>query len=92
MYAKHAAAVGEVDRLSPAILSQIDPQAFWSAVLWLHAFIATLQESARIELRPELNLDQNLVDPWKALEPGNVKSNEYLSKSMPASMGLNHQH
>lgn len=75
MYVKHAAALGESDRLMPAILAQIDPQAFWSAVLWLKPFIETLNE---------LNLAQDLIDAWKALEAGKVKSKEKLTKCILA--------
>eukprot|EP00985_Skeletonema_marinoi_P007076 scaffold3106_cov81-Skeletonema_marinoi.AAC.4 len=70
MYAKHAAALGESDRLYPAVLAAVDPQAFWSAMLWYEAFIETLQE---------LNLSVDLVDAWKGLEKGRTSSKQLFA-------------
>ena len=52
-------------RLFPAILAEVDPQAFWSAILWLEPFIRTLEE---------LDLPLELIDEWKALEMGKKTS------------------
>lgn len=61
MYARHAVAMGESHRLYPAVLAAVDPQAFWSAMLWFDAFIQTLQE---------LKLSADLINAWKDLENG----------------------
>lgn len=70
MYAKHAAALGESDRLHPSVLAAVDPQAFWSAVLWYESFIQTLQE---------LDLSVDLIDAWKDLAKGRTKSKQHFS-------------
>ena len=70
MYAKHAAALGESDRLHPAVLAAVDPQAFWSAMLWFDPFIQTLEE---------LDLSVDLIDAWKDLAKGRTKSREHFS-------------
>lgn len=70
MYAKHAAALGESDRLHPAVLAAVDPQAFWSAMLWFESFIQTLQE---------LDLSVDLIDAWRDLAKGRTKSKQHFS-------------
>lgn len=77
MYAKHAVALGEPDRLHPAVLSAVDPQAYWSAMLWYPKFIQTLQE---------LNLSVDLIDAWKELGNGRTRSKKYFTE---ASMNFN---
>jgi len=79
MYAKHAAALGETNRLDPSVLAAVDPQAFWSAMLWYEAFIETLQE---------LNLSVDLVDAWKGLEKGRTSSKQlFAAASMMFDFG-----
>ena len=70
MYAKHAAALGESDRLHPAVLASVDPQAFWAAMLWFESFIQTLQG---------LDLSVDLIDAWKDLAKGRTKSKQHFS-------------
>lgn len=72
-YPRHAAAMGECDRLFPSILSQVDPQILWAAMLWLNRFIQALEE---------LNLSSDLIDEWKALEIGREKSRTYFNDHM----------
>lgn len=72
MYARHAVAMGESHRLHPAVLNAVDPQAFWSAMLWFDAFNQTLQE---------LKLSVDLIDAWKDLENGRYRSNKYFAKA-----------
>jgi hypothetical protein len=74
-YPKHAAAMEETDRLFPAILAEVDPQAFWAATLWLKQFIASLEE---------LKLPVTLVQEWKDLEGGKQKSKKAFEKCMEA--------
>ena len=42
-YVKVASALGEVDRLDPACLASIDPQAFWSAIAHIDEFYPAIQ-------------------------------------------------
>lgn len=70
MYAKHTVALEESDRLHPAVLATVDPQAFWSAMLWFDAFVQTLQE---------LKLSVDLIDAWKELEKGRCSSKKYFA-------------
>eukprot|EP00980_Cylindrotheca_fusiformis_P026633 scaffold16700_cov119-Cylindrotheca_fusiformis.AAC.3 len=72
-YPRHAAALGETDRLFPSVLAEVDPQAFWGAVLWLSHFTVVLQE---------LNLPEGLVQEWKDLEEGKQKSRMIFEKYM----------
>jgi len=69
-YPKHAAALGECDRLSPSILAEVDPQMFWAAVLWLKQFIKALVD---------LDMPTKLVDEWKDLEQGKEKSRTHFA-------------
>eukprot|EP00980_Cylindrotheca_fusiformis_P026632 scaffold16700_cov119-Cylindrotheca_fusiformis.AAC.2 len=73
VYPKHAAAMGETDRLSPSVLAVADPQAFWGALLWLEHFISSLEE---------LGLPADLLEEWKELEGGKRKSREEFEKCM----------
>jgi hypothetical protein len=72
-YPRHAAAMAETDRLFPAILAEVDPQAFWAAILWLKQFIASLEE---------LKLPLALVQEWRDLEGGMQKSKKAFEKCM----------
>lgn len=73
MYAKHATAMGESHRLFPAVLAEVDPQAFWNALLWLKPFLQTLQT---------LDLPSNIMEEWKEFESGKTTSNKYHVDSM----------
>jgi hypothetical protein len=61
-YVKNAAALGATTRLSPPILAQVDPQAFWSAILHYYKFLATLKECC--------SSDTKLVKEWADLLKG----------------------
>jgi len=72
MYAKHAVVLGESDRLHPSVLAAVDPQAFWSAMLWFESFIQTLQE---------LNVSAALIDAWKDLGKGRTSSKQHFAEA-----------
>ncbi len=72
-YVRHAAALEECDRLHPKVLSEVDPQMFWAALLWSKPFIRTLEE---------LNLSSDLIDEWKDLEStGKEMSRNHFKKA-----------
>lgn len=66
-YARHAVALGEYDRLSPLVLAQVDPQAFWAAVLHIEAFLKVLKAC-------ELH---DLVAEWDEVAKGVRESRHY---------------
>lgn len=68
-YVRNAVALGATQRLAPAVLVQVDPQAFWSAVLHCDAFVATLKECCAGSSSSECKLDE-----WLALGRGRTKS------------------
>ena len=76
MYPRHAAALKETYRLFPEVLAEVDPQAFWSSMLWLKPFIQALEE---------LQLSADLINEWKALQTGKDKSNEHFSYCMAST-------
>ncbi len=72
-YADNVVALGETYRLFPEALAAVDPQVFWSAVLWLEEFIQKLEQ---------LQVADDLISAWKALEAGKDKSEAYFTKCM----------
>jgi len=71
IYAKNAAAIGETDRLYPSVLAAVDPQAFWSAMLWFDTlFVQTIQD---------LDLSANLLNARKELQQCRNRSKSYFS-------------
>lgn len=72
VYARHAVAMGESHRLHPDVLAAVDPQAFWSAVLWFDAFNQVLRE---------LHVPVDLIDAWKHLDDGRCRSKQYFDKA-----------
>lgn len=60
-YIEQAVALDEWHRLSPGVLAQVDPKAFWSAILHYSDVFKTLQEQGA---------DQSLLDEWKELDVG----------------------
>ena len=70
-YAQHAVAMREEYRIFPEVLSGVDPQAFWSAVLWIGPFIETLER---------LKLQNALLDEWRSLRNGRKKSRKHFKQ------------
>ena len=66
-YAKHSLALQETKRLSPEILAQVDPSAFWSCVVHYKVFVKTLRD---------LRCESELIDKWLALEGGIKESRQ----------------
>ena len=70
LYAKNAAALSEERRLSPSVLAEVDPQAFWAAVLRVEDFI---QELLSLDLKKE-------AEAWQKMKTGVDKSKESCSE------------
>jgi hypothetical protein len=75
-YVRHAVALGESDRLSPSTLAQVDPQAFWSATLYVEAFVEALENCGCSQL----------VEEWKGMVQGVRKGRELWTKSASESL------
>jgi hypothetical protein len=58
-YARTAVALGDASRLAPLTLATVDPQAFWAAVLRIHAFCELLRDVA-----------SDVAEEWAALAEG----------------------
>jgi MYND finger/Ankyrin repeats (3 copies) len=85
VYAQNALALGEADRLEPKILAQVDPQAFWSAVLWLDDFINVLVQAKTVSSSSSNSNSNNIINEydkllheWELIRKGKVASRRLL--------------
>ena len=59
-YIQNAAALDEIDRLHPQTLAQVDPQAFWGAVLHIETCVEAVAKLG----------DATLIEKWKKVREG----------------------
>lgn len=71
-YIQHATAMNECYRLFPDVLAEVDPQMFWSFMLWFEPIIQVLEQMRNI-------VPNELIDAWKELKAGKEKSSKYFA-------------
>ena len=80
-YVENAFALDATDRLYPEILAQVDPQAFWSAILHYETFMTAL----RSNLAPESKLLTEWIDLKKGFDKSHADIRE-IEKEMEMAL------
>ena len=70
LYVQNAAALDEIERLDPHVMAQIDPQAYWGAVLHVDTCLAAIRALG----------DVNLIEKWEGIRKGTIHSHTVWSK------------